>query len=205
MLLKLPRSEFLEWIRLPTVHLAKDLADYRRTFFVPLERKLYGDTLCRIAVGKTVRKKKVLHEHGWEEAPTWDAWCVLLTTCTWDGLNANAKPTTFSLTSTARCSSHEFLQQLLKSWQVLQKWTRMSLRGPTTWRDMHRNAWNGTANLQNKKHQAIVYKVSTPGIDDHQFKKQELETVGEVSKFALTSSWNVFIWRASVDLTFSGL
>ena len=47
--------------------------------------------------------------------------------------NANAKRTTFSLTSTAWCSSHEYPQELLKSWQVLQKWTRMSWRGPTTW------------------------------------------------------------------------
>ena len=60
-----------------TVQLAKDLADYRRTLFVPLERKLYGDTLCRIAVGRD-GSKKVLHENGWEEAPTWEAWCVFV-------------------------------------------------------------------------------------------------------------------------------
>ena len=149
-------------------------------------------------------------KNGWEEAPTWEAWCVSLTTCTWDGLNANAKRTTFTLTSTARrCSSHEFPQELLKSWQVLQKSTRMSLRGPTTWRDLHRNAWNGTANWQKnkkKKHQAIVIQSFQTW-----YRRPPVQETGtgnglERCRSLLSHRPDMFfLRRAPANLTFSGL
>ena len=55
------------------------------------------------------------------------------------------------------------------------------LRGPTTWKDVGRNALNDVAKWQTKQ-SSNLYKSSTPCLDDHQFKKQELETVGELPK-----------------------
>ena len=57
MLLKISRFELLEWKRLPRYNWRKTWQTIEELFFVPLDRKLYGDTLCRIAVGKEVRKR----------------------------------------------------------------------------------------------------------------------------------------------------
>ena len=53
--------------------------------------------------------------------------------------------------------------------------TPKQLRGPTTWKDML------NCELANTKTEQL-YTVSTPGLDDHHFKKEELESFGEVSK-----------------------
>ena len=57
----------------------------------------------------------------------------------------------------------------------------VSLRGPTTWKAMPRNAWNDIVSWQTKTTQQL-YKVSTPCIDDHHLKEEELKSVGELSK-----------------------
>ena len=57
-----------------------------------------------------------------------------------------------------------------------------SWRGPTTWKDMLKNALNDTVNWQLRKWQEQLYKVSNLCLDDHQFKKEELESVGELSE-----------------------
>ena len=49
------------------------------------------------------------------------------------------------------------------------------LRGLTTWKDMRRNALDGTE-WANKTIEQL-YEVSTPCLDDHQLKNEELETV----------------------------
>ena len=54
-------------------------------------------------------------------------------------------------------------------------------RCPTTWRDTLKNASNGTVNLQTRKWSNFT-KVSHPCLDDHQFKQEELESVGESSE-----------------------
>ena len=51
------------------------------------------------------------------------------------------------------------------------------LRGPTTWKDMLKNALKDNANKKTEQ----LYKVSSPCLDYHQFKKEELESVGELS------------------------
>ena len=56
--------------------------------------------------------------------------------------------------------------------------TRKQLVGLMTWKVMRRNAWNDVAN----KNVEQLYEVSTPCLDDHHYKKEELETVGELSK-----------------------
>ena len=53
--------------------------------------------------------------------------------------------------------------------------TPKQLRGPTTWKDML------NCELANTKTEQL-YTVSTPCLDDHHFKKEELESFGEVSK-----------------------
>ena len=51
-----------------------------------------------------------------------------------------------------------------------------SQRVPTTWKDMRRIASDGTSSRQRENIEQL-YKISTPCIDDHQFKKEELEAV----------------------------
>ena len=46
---------------------------------------------------------------------------------------------------------------------------------------MQRNAWKDIGELANKTTQQF-FKVTTPCLDDHQFKKEELRSVGELSK-----------------------
>ena len=55
------------------------------------------------------------------------------------------------------------------------------LCGPTTWKDMLKNALRDTANWQIKETEQL-YKVSSLCLDDHHFKKEELGSVGELSK-----------------------
>ena len=49
-----------------------------------------------------------------------------------------------------------------------------------TWLVMQRNVWNDNCELANKTTQQL-YKVSTPCIDDHHFKEEEMKSVGELS------------------------
>ena len=58
--------------------------------------------------------------------------------------------------------------------------------------------------LANKKTKQ-QYKVSTPCLDDHHFKKKELESVGELSKVCSQIVLkNACIWHELDDLTFCG-
>ena len=58
-----------------------------------------------------------------------------------------------------------------------EKLVHTPLRGPTTWKDMRRNI----AKLANKTIEQL-HKVSTPCLDDTEYKKEELDTVGEWTK-----------------------
>ena len=60
--------------------------------------------------------------------------------------------------------------------------TQRRWRGPTTWKDMLENALRDTANLANKKVEQLYAKFQAPCVDDHQFKQEELESVGELSQ-----------------------
>ena len=52
-----------------------------------------------------------------------------------------------------------------------------------TWKDMRKSAWTEIVNceLANKNAEQL-YTVSTPCLDDHNVKEEELGTVGELSK-----------------------
>ena len=54
------------------------------------------------------------------------------------------------------------------------------LLGFMTWKVMQRNLWTDIANLRIKTTQQL-HKVATPCMDDHEFKEEEIETVGELS------------------------
>ena len=49
-----------------------------------------------------------------------------------------------------------------------------------TWKVMRKSAWKDLTNWQKKEEQ--LYKVSTPCLEDHNFQKEELESIGESSK-----------------------
>ena len=50
-----------------------------------------------------------------------------------------------------------------------------------TWKVMRNGCMEKYCELANEKADQL-YKVSTPCLDDHHFKKEELETVGDLSK-----------------------
>ena len=53
-------------------------------------------------------------------------------------------------------------------------------RGPTIWKDMLKHAWKDIANWLTKRRSN--YKVSSPCLDEHKIKKEELQSVGELSQ-----------------------
>ena len=58
--------------------------------------------------------------------------------------------------------------------------THRLLRCPSMWKDVLKSALGGIVNLRTNRQQ--LYKVSCPCLDDYHFKKEELESVGELSK-----------------------
>ena len=75
--------------------------------------------------------------------------------------------------------NHEFPRLELKNYHTRKIF--VFLRGLMIWKVMPRNVWNVNCELANKTTQQL-YKVSTPCIDDHHFKEEELKSVGELSK-----------------------
>ena len=69
-------------------------------------------------------------------------------------------------------------------------------------RTRQKSAWRDCV-LANKKVEQL-HKVSSPCLDDHQFKKEELESVGEYLKYAHKLYWNACTWHEMDDLTFPG-
>ena len=67
------------------------------------------------------------------------------------------------------------------------------LRGPMTWKVMPRNVWNYIVRLANKTTQQL-YKVSTPCIDDHHVKEEEMKSVGELPHVMLSNCSDFFIF-----------
>ena len=60
------------------------------------------------------------------------------------------------------------------------------LLGPTIWKGMRKKCVERYCEVANKKYRAVV-KVSSPCLDDHQFKKEELESVNS-TKYLLHAS-----------------
>ena len=85
------------------------------------------------------------------------------------------------LNNQRRCLNHVFLLEQLKNYQDGKNLTHKRWRGPTTMKDMLKNALSDTVNWAHKKIEQL-YKVSTSCLDDHQLKQEELESVGELSE-----------------------
>ena len=68
--------------------------------------------------------------------------------------------------------------------------TQRLSHGPTTWKDMLKSAVRDIVNWQTKRQQ--LYKVSTPCLDDHNFKK-ELETVRELTDACSQNSLEMLV------------
>ena len=65
-------------------------------------------------------------------------------------------------------------------------------RGATIWKDMPENAWNGIVWIGEQKKAEQLFRVSSPCLDDHQMKKEELENKGELSEVCCRSSLQCF-------------
>ena len=97
----------------------------------------------------------------------------------WDVLKDNVKDAKILLTITEPCFNPEFPQEQLKNYHARK--ICVFLRGPMIWRGHAKKCVEPYCELANKTTQQL-YKVSTPCIDDHHFKEEELKSVGELSK-----------------------
>ena len=78
-----------------------------------------------------------------------------------------------------KCSNHEFLEQL-KITRMGKNITEKTVVGSRDM-DMRKSALKDLANWQKTEQ---MYKVSTQCLDYHHFKNGEVETVGDLSKYA---------------------
>ena len=102
-----------------------------------------------------------------------------LTTCIWDALKRNANQTRKSLNNTTRCLNPVFLLEQPRNFQDE---TKPRAKTSAWSHDMEGHAQKCVeryCKLANKK-VGQLYKVSSPCLDDHQFKQEELESVGEL-------------------------
>ena len=103
-----------------------------------------------------------------------------LTMYTWDVLNVNANRMK-SLNKKRRCLNHVFLLEQLKNYRGVKNLTQKQWRGPWTWKNMLKKCVERYCELANKKVEQL-HIVSSPCLNDHQFKQEELESVGELSE-----------------------
>ena len=99
-------------------------------------------------------------------------------TYTWAALKDNAKQAKILWTITEPCSNREFSREELRNYHSL------NLRISSWSYDMAGHAKKCVeryCELANKTTQQL-YKVSTPCIDDHHFKEEEMKSVGELSQ-----------------------
>ena len=98
------------------------------------------------------------------------------TTNAWHALNVNAKRMTFSMMNTEKCSNREFLLEP-RGDQPHAKTGAWSY-------DLQGHAQKKCVECceQANKKTEHLYKVSNPCLDDHHFKKEELQSDGEVSQ-----------------------
>ena len=78
----------------------------------------------------------------------------------------------------------------LENYLFLGNRMRIFLHGIVTWKVMQKKCVEIFCELSNKTTQQL-HKVATPCIDDHQFKEEEMGSVGELSKVCLTYTWLV--------------
>ena len=115
----------------------------------------------------------------------WWNWLILenqrhfLTMSIWDVLNANAHRTKLLLRCTGKCSN-----LFAGATEKLPGWEKPHAKTVAWSYDTEGHAKKCVercCELANKKTEQL-HKVSTPYLDDHHFKKEELESVGELPK-----------------------
>ena len=74
------------------------------------------------------------------------------------------------------------------------------LRHGGTWRDMLKKCVERHCELANKKMEHL-YKVPSPCLDDHQFKQEELESVGDLSEVCSQSVFSKYLYFARIGRT----
>ena len=82
-------------------------------------------------------------------------------------------------------------------------WEKPHAQTVAWFHDMLKKCVERCCELANKKVEQH-YKVSNPCLDGHQFKQEELESVGELSKFPHKLCKKACIWHELDDLTFCG-
>ena len=128
-------------------------------------------------------------------------WHHFLTTCSRDALNVTANRTKVLLINTEKCSNRKSPLEQLKSYRDGRNLTHKQLRGPTTWKDMLRNALNDTVNWQKKKWSDFTkFQIFAWMITNS--RKRNLNQWENCQKCAHKLFWNACTWHASVDLTF---
>ena len=200
-LLKIPTSECPDiWIRLPRHKWPKSWSSMEDPV-VLLERNLYGHPLPGLLWERQF--EKILLQHGWEKVSNWE--CLFVHrekgySYLWKVPNKEVdlgEPTSFFDHVYLGCTQRqcEISKDIVDNYRAMFE-SRISaggteklharkifvfLRGPTIWKVMQRNAWERYCESANKTTQQL-YKVSTPCIDDHHFRDEELKSVGELSQ-----------------------
>ena len=166
---------------------------------VLLERNFYGHPLAGLLWERQF--EKVLLKYGWEKVSNWECLFVhrekglflsvhvddikfgLKETNLdpmWKLLNTEVdlgEPTSF-LDHVEPCSNREFPREEQKNCHSLKIF--VFLHGLMTWLVMHRSVWNDIVSWRTRR--LSIYKVSTPCIDDHHFKEEEMKSVVELSQ-----------------------
>ena len=122
---------------------------------------------------------------------------------TWVVLNVKANQMKLLSNKTQRCLNHVFLQEQLKK---LPGWVKPHAKTIAWSYDEEGHAKNCVeryVELANNKVEQL-HKVSCLCLDDHQFKKEELESVGELSEECSQFFVNACVWLELDDLTFPG-
>ena len=99
-----------------------------------------------------------------------------------DVVNVNANRMKSLLRNIQRCLNHAFLLEQLKSYQGGKNLTQKQSRGTTTWKDILENPLRDIASWHTKRWRAVIQSLKSLLGEDHHFKKEELKSVGELSK-----------------------
>ena len=92
-----------------------------------------------------------------------------------------------------KCSNLEFLLEERNNYQSGRNLTQKLSRGPTTGKVTPKSALKDVVNWRRKR-QRQLYTVSTPCLDDHNFKEEELETVGDLAKVCSQIVFKKFVF-----------
>ena len=170
-LLKIPKSECPDiWIRLPRHKWPKSWSSMEDPV-VPLERNLHGHPLAGLLWERQF--EKILLKYGWEKVSNWECSSVhrdvdncgtmFESRISAGGTERLSFPQNLCISSCSYDMAGHAKKCVERYWELANKTTQQ------------------------------LYKVSTPCIDDHHFKEEELESVGELSQVCLQIVLKCFV------------